>query len=63
MSNPFLDALINEYTYECNGETITLTDEETRHEHGKYFVVVCHKCSNVPVLHILYKGDAPASGL
>ena len=63
MSNPFLDALTNKYVYECNGKTIVLTDEETRHEHGRYFVVVCDKCCNVPVLHLLRKGNVPASGL
>ena len=54
-SNPFLDAIVNKYTYECNGEKIVLTDEETLHEHGKYFVVKCEKCCNVPVLHLLKK--------
>ena len=52
-SNPFLEALYKKFTYECKGQTIVLSDEETRHEHGKYFVVVCDKCCNVPVLHLL----------
>ena len=52
-NNPFLEALYKTFTYECRGETIVLTNEETRHENGKYFVVVCDKCCNVPVLHLL----------
>jgi len=55
MSNPFLEALNFEFTYECKGKTIKLTDEETYHEHGKYFVVLCDKCCNVPVFHLLTK--------
>lgn len=55
MSNPFLDALINKYTYECDGKTITLTNEKTEHSFGKYFVVICDKCCNIPVTHLLKK--------
>jgi hypothetical protein len=55
MNNPFLEALNFKFTYECNGETITLTDEETSHESGRYFVVKCDKCCNVPVYHLLQK--------
>jgi len=55
MNNPFLEALTDKFTYECSGKIITLTDEETLHEHGRYFVVRCKKCCNVPVLHLLKK--------
>jgi len=55
MNNPFLEALNFKFTYECNGKTITLTDEETYHEAGKYFIVRCDKCCNVPVFHLLRK--------
>ena len=51
--NPFLDALINSYTYECEEQTIKLTNEKTYHEHGRYFVVECEKCCNIPVYHLL----------
>jgi hypothetical protein len=27
------------------------------HEHGKYLVVECDKCCNVPVFHLLQKGE------
>lgn len=53
MNNPFLEALYQKYTYECNGKTITLTNEKTDHVHGKYFIVICDKCCNVPVSHLL----------
>ena len=55
MSNPFLEALTQKFTYECSGKTIVLTDEKTSHENGKYFCVICDKCCNVPVLHSLRK--------
>ena len=53
MTNPFLEAIYFQFTYECKGKTIDLTDEETLNEHGKYFVVICNKCCNVPVFHLL----------
>lgn len=53
MTNPFLEALYFNFEYECNGETIPLTDEETSHQHGNYFVVKCDKCCNIPVFHLL----------
>ena len=61
MTNPFLEAIYHKFTYECNGETITLTNEETKHASGKYFVVVCDKCCNIPVLHSLREdnGECP----
>ena len=52
MSNPFLEALTHKFTYECDGKIVTLTDEETLHEHGRFFVVRCKKCCNVPVFHL-----------
>ena len=57
MNNPFLEALTHKFTYECNGQTIELTNEKTLHELGRYFVVVCDKCCNVPVLHLLKKEE------
>jgi hypothetical protein len=57
MTNPFLEAIYHKFTYECNGKTIVLTNEETSHENGKYFCVKCDKCCNVPVLHLLRKQD------
>ena len=57
MANPFLEAIYFKFTYECDGETIDLTDEETSHQNGKYFVVLCDKCCNIPVFHLLTKVD------
>ena len=57
MNNPFLEALHTKFTYECKGETISLTTEETKHQSGRYFMVVCDKCCNVPVLHLLQQED------
>lgn len=43
-----------DYEYECNGQVMTLTDDqETIVEHKKYFCVICTDCCNVPVLHLL----------
>jgi hypothetical protein len=55
MTNPFLEAIYFKFEYECNGEIIQLTDEKTSHERGKYFVVLCDKCCNIPVFHLLKK--------
>lgn len=55
--NQFLDALTMPYEYECNGKTIQLTNEKTEHEHGKFFVVICEKCCNVPVYHLLIRSS------
>ena len=65
MVNPFLEAIYFKHTYECGDETVELTNEETYLEGGKYFVVVCDKCSNIPVFHLLrkIKGGVPAGGL
>jgi len=51
--NKFIEALYQPYVYQCNGKDITLTDEQTDEVHGMFFVVICDKCSNVPVLHLL----------
>jgi hypothetical protein len=55
--NPFIDLIINahKYTYECNGKTVQFNDEPAEHDHGKWLVVRCEKCCNVPVLHLLKK--------
>lgn len=53
MTNPFLDAINFKFIYECKGETIELTNEETQHEAGRFFVVICNKCCNIPVFHLL----------
>jgi len=53
INNPFLSALIFKYVYYCKGEEIELTTEDTSDEHGRYFVVVCDKCCNIPVFHLL----------
>jgi hypothetical protein len=46
------------YVYDCNGETKQLgDDQETIVEHDKYFCVICKECCNVPVLHILTRGE------
>lgn len=46
----------DKFWYECNGEKKTYTpDMPVEHEHGKYLVVVCDKCCNVPVMHLLRK--------
>ena len=55
MNNPFLDMLIYKFVYQCKGKTIELTNEKTYHEHGKYLVVECDKCCNIPVFHLLEK--------
>jgi len=47
------------YVYNCNGQEKVLTDDqETKVEHGRYFVVVCSDCCNVPVLHMLDRKDS-----
>jgi len=53
MSNPFLKALYQKYIYKCNGKIVTLTNEKTDHLHGMFFVVICDKCCNISVLHLL----------
>jgi len=53
VNNPFLEALYQKNTYKCNGKTITLTNEKTEFVHGKYFAVICNKCCNIPVLHLI----------
>lgn len=46
------------YIYECNGEIKDLEDsQETLVEHKSYFMVVCQDCCNVPVLHLLKRGE------
>ena len=55
MTNPFIDALTKKYKYKCNGKTVILFDEKTEHVNGNYFCVICEKCSNIPVFHILRK--------
>jgi len=55
MTNPFLEALKFKFTYQCKGKTIQLTNEKTSHQTGRYFVVECDKCCNVPVFHMLTK--------
>jgi len=44
-----------DYVYNCKGQEITLTDEETQVEHGQYFYAKCDKCCNVTVYHMLYR--------
>lgn len=56
--NPFLDALIVSYEYKCNNKNIILTNEKTVHVHGNYFCVICEKCNDKIVLHILNKVDS-----
>ncbi len=41
------------YIYECAGTIKTYKGERAEHEQGKYLVVSCDKCSNVPVYHLL----------
>jgi hypothetical protein len=57
MSNPFLEALKYNFVYECKDKTITLSNEETSHASGKFFVVVCDKCCSIPVFHLLTKEE------
>lgn len=63
MTNPFLEAIYFQFTYECKGKTIDLTDEKTLNEHGKYFVVICNKCCNVPVFHLLEEKNNQRLGI
>jgi hypothetical protein len=44
-----------DYVYTCRNKEIQLTDEKTDIKHGKYFLVVCDKCCNIPVLHMLHR--------
>ncbi len=45
------------YVYECCGKIKELKDQETKVENGQYFVVICHECCNVPVCHLLERGQ------
>jgi hypothetical protein len=46
------------YIYECEGKIKQLKDDdETKLEHNTYFVIVCKKCCNVPVFHLLKRGE------
>ena len=52
------------YIYECDGRIFPLEEfDETVVEHKKYFCVVCTKCSNVPVLHMLERGEKIPEGM
>lgn len=57
MPKPLYKSMSSTYTYDCNGDTKTLKDDQdTIVEHDKYFCVICTDCSNVPVLHLLNRG-------
>ena len=52
------------YKYKCNGIEKNLKDhQETLVEHKQYFCVVCNECSNVPVLHLLERGEVLPEGM
>ena len=40
-------------TYKCKGKRVTITDEKIVDVHRLFLVVICDKCSNVPVCHLL----------
>ena len=46
------------YVYDCDGKIKNLgDDQDTIVDHDKYFCVVCSDCCNVPVLHLLTRGE------
>ena len=46
------------YVYECDGILKQLQDDqETLVDLDRYFCVVCKECCNVPVLHLLKRGE------
>lgn len=50
----YLEYMKMNYVYTCNGKEHMVKDtDECIVEHNKYFCVICHKCCNVPVLHLL----------
>jgi len=58
MSNPFMSLIRNphKYYYECESKVKPFNPEmKTDHVHGKYLVVICEDCCNVPVCHLLKK--------
>jgi hypothetical protein len=58
MPKPNYKSMISSYIYDCNGVTKQLQDDqETIVEHNKYDCVVCTDCCNVPVLHLLRRGE------
>lgn len=58
MGDIFIDLVMNKnkWSYECNGKRKPYDPSmQTEHEHGKYLVVRCEECCNVPVFHLLEK--------
>jgi hypothetical protein len=45
----------DKFEYWCGDWKTYTPDLPVEHEHGKYLVVVCDKCCNVPVMHLLKK--------
>lgn len=56
MSNIFIHLAMHakEYFFVCNDKVIPYDSSmHVEHEHGKYLVVRCEECCNVPVYHLL----------
>ena len=48
----------NQYEFWCDGKIKQYTaDMHTEYENGKYLVVRCEECCNIPVFHLLYKRE------
>ncbi len=49
---------MTDYWYSCRGEKVKLkSSDHTEFKHGRYFLVVCAKCCNVPVTHLLRREE------
>ena len=49
------------YVYNCNGREVTLTDDDAtkirKVSNKMFFFIICDKCCNIKVLHILRRAD------
>jgi len=57
MIDVFIDLVVNRnsYFYECEGKIKKYKGEQAEHENGRFLVIKCEVCSNVPVYHLLRK--------
>ena len=49
---------MTDWWYTCRGREVKLTEvDQTALKHGKYFLVICGKCCNVAVTHLLWRRE------
>lgn len=49
--------MIKKWYYYCKGKKIYVDKSEVVFEHGRYPLVVCDKCCNIPVTHLVTKEE------